>query len=61
LDEIDSMVERCDRQEFVDILKLMLSMDQERRLTPQGGLQHKFIKMTHLIEWGRTNYYQVCF
>nr|CAD2202919.1 unnamed protein product [Meloidogyne enterolobii] len=59
LDEIDSMVERCDRQEFVDILKLMLSMDQERRLTPQGGLQHKFIKMTHLIEWGRTNYYQV--
>lgn len=59
LDEIDSMVERCDRQEFVDILKLMLSMDQERRLTPQGGLQHKFIKMTHLIEWGRTKYYQV--
>jgi hypothetical protein len=61
LDEIDQMCERCDRQEFVDILKQMLSMDQDRRLTPQGGLQHKFIKMTHLVEMGRTKYYQVKF
>jgi hypothetical protein len=59
LDEIDSMVERCDRQEFVDILKLMLSMDQERRLTPSGGLEHKFIKMNHLGGLGRTKYFQV--
>jgi hypothetical protein len=59
LDEIDQMCERCDRQEFVDILKQMLSMDQERRLNPLGGLQHKFIKMTHLNEMGRTKYYQV--
>lgn len=28
LDDIDRMCERCDRQEFVDILKNMLSMDQ---------------------------------
>ena len=60
MDEIDQMCERCDRQDFVDILKQMLSMDQDRRLTPQGGLQHKFVKMSHLAEMGRTKYYQVC-
>uniref|UniRef100_A0A914H0I9 non-specific serine/threonine protein kinase n=1 Tax=Globodera rostochiensis TaxID=31243 RepID=A0A914H0I9_GLORO len=59
LDDIDRMCERCDRQEFVDILKQMLSMDQDRRLTPAGGLQHKFVKMSHMIEMGRTKYCQM--
>lgn len=54
MDSIDAMCEKADRQEFVDILRLMLSMDQEKRLTPSGGLQHKFVKMTHLSDLGRT-------
>lgn len=53
------MCEKADRAEFVDILKLMLAMDQEKRLTPAGGLQHKFVKMTHIIDMGRTNYFQI--
>lgn len=48
------MCEKSDRQEFVDILKQMLSMDQDKRLTPAGGLQHKFVKMSHALEVGRT-------
>ncbi|CAD5221648.1 unnamed protein product [Bursaphelenchus xylophilus] len=59
MDSIDTMCEKADRQEFVDILKLMLSMDQEKRLTPSGGLQHKFVKMTHLSDMGRTRYLQL--
>jgi homeodomain interacting protein kinase len=56
MDSIDTIVEKADRQQFVDILKLMLCMDQDRRLTPSGGLQHPFVKMTHLSELGRTRY-----
>lgn len=48
------MCEKSDRQQFVDILKQMLSMDQDRRLNPNNGLQHKFVKMSHLMELGRT-------
>uniref|UniRef100_A0A915CQV6 non-specific serine/threonine protein kinase n=1 Tax=Ditylenchus dipsaci TaxID=166011 RepID=A0A915CQV6_9BILA len=59
LDGIDLMCEKVDRQEFVDILKSMLCMDQEKRLTPAGGLQHKFVKMTHLVDMGRTKYLQI--
>jgi homeodomain interacting protein kinase len=54
LDSIDTIVEKADRQQFVDILKMMLCMDQDRRLTPSGGLQHPFVKMTHLSDLGRT-------
>ncbi|KAI6176903.1 Homeodomain-interacting protein kinase 2 [Aphelenchoides bicaudatus] len=59
MDSIDTIVEKADRQQFVDILKLMLCMDQDRRLTPSGGLQHPFVKMTHLSELGRTRYLQL--
>lgn len=53
-DPVDVLCEKNDRQEFVDILKQMLSIDQDKRLTPSGGLQHKFVKMTHLSDMGRT-------
>lgn len=59
MDGIDTIVEKADRQQFVDILKLMLCMDQNRRLTPSGGLQHPFVKMTHLSDLGRTRYLQL--
>ncbi|KAI6188138.1 Homeodomain-interacting protein kinase 4 [Aphelenchoides besseyi] len=59
MDTIDMMCEKADRIEFVNILKLMLRMDQDRRLTPSGGLQHRFVKMTHLSDLGRTRYLQL--
>lgn len=54
MDQFDLMCEKEDRQEFVNILKLMLCIDQTNRLTPAEGLQHKFVQMTHLIDWDRT-------
>jgi homeodomain interacting protein kinase len=54
LDGVDMLCEKLDRQEFVDILKRMLSMDQERRLTPAEGLQHHFVHMNHILDYGRT-------
>ncbi|VDN57035.1 unnamed protein product [Dracunculus medinensis] len=59
LDAMDMVCERIDRQEFVDILKRMLCMDQEKRINPFEGLHHPFITMNHLIEYGRTKYFQV--
>lgn len=58
LDGVDMLCEKLDRQEFVDILKRMLSMDQDRRLTPAEGLQHPFVHMNHIIDYGRTKYVQ---
>lgn len=54
LDRIDASCEREDRREFINILKKMLSIDQDHRLTPAESLQHNFIKMTHLSELGCT-------
>jgi homeodomain interacting protein kinase len=54
MEGVDLLCEKLDRQEFVDILKRMLLMDQERRLTPAEGIQHSFVQMSHLIEYGRT-------
>lgn len=54
MDRIDASCEKEDRREFINILKHMLSIDQDRRLTPAEGLQHKFVKMNHLSELGCT-------
>lgn len=55
LDEVDSICEKVDRADFVDILKRMLDMDQDRRLSPSDGLKHPFVQMTNLINYGSTN------
>lgn len=58
-DGMDMICEKMDRQEFVDVLKKMLCMDQERRINPYEGLHHPFITMNHLVEYGRTKYFQM--
>ncbi|TMS37154.1 hypothetical protein L596_004146 [Steinernema carpocapsae] len=60
LDANDLMAENKDRQEFVDILKKMLCMDQDRRLSPVDGLHHNFVRMSHLTyntSYQRSKYY----
>uniref|UniRef100_A0A915CCB7 non-specific serine/threonine protein kinase n=1 Tax=Parascaris univalens TaxID=6257 RepID=A0A915CCB7_PARUN len=59
LDGLDLICEKMDRQEFVDVLKKMLCMDQDRRINPYEGLHHPFITMSHLVEYGRTKYFQL--
>lgn len=51
LDDIDSVCERIDRSDFIDILKKMLDMDQDRRLTPAEGLKHPFVQLTSFISY----------
>ncbi|XP_077574771.1 homeodomain-interacting protein kinase 3-like isoform X2 [Stigmatopora nigra] len=37
-----------DRREFVDLMKLLLDLDGEHRISPQQALLHPFITMAHL-------------
>ncbi|VDN04899.1 unnamed protein product [Thelazia callipaeda] len=59
LDEVDKECERIDRADFVDILKKMLSIDQDKRITPAEGLQHPFVSLGHIFVYGPTKYNQV--
>lgn len=41
--------EKLDRREFIDLLKRMLTLDQERRISPGEALNHNFVTMNHLV------------
>lgn len=45
------MGEKTDRREFIDVLKRMLTIDQERRITPGEALNSAFITLAHLVEY----------
>lgn len=45
------LAEKTDRREFIDLLKRMLTIDQERRLTPAEALNHSFTRLTHLVDY----------
>lgn len=55
LDGSELMAEKVDRKEFIDLLKRMLTLDQERRITPGEALNHPFITMAHLVEYAPCN------
>ena len=45
------LAEKADRRDFIDLLKRMLTMDQERRITPGEALQHQFVTLSHLVDY----------
>ncbi|KAH1022029.1 hypothetical protein HUJ04_011498 [Dendroctonus ponderosae] len=49
------LAEKVDRKEFIDLLKRMLTMDQERRTTPGEALNHAFVRLAHLIDYAHCN------
>ena len=55
LEGSELLAEKVDRREFIDLLKRMLTLDQERRITPGEALNHPFIVMTHLIDYAHCN------
>lgn len=59
LDDVDKECEQLDRADFVNILKKMLSIDQDNRITPTEGLQHPFVTMGHFFVYGPTKYNQI--
>jgi len=54
LDTSEVIVDNLDRCEFVDLLKKMLQLEQEIRMTPTDGLTHPFLTLTHLLEYQHT-------
>ncbi|XP_034944985.1 homeodomain-interacting protein kinase 2 isoform X2 [Chelonus insularis] len=49
------LAEKADRREFIDLLKRMLTMDQERRITPGEALHHAFVTLAHLVDYAHCN------
>lgn len=45
------LAEKADRREFVDLLKRMLFLDQEHRITPYQALNHNFVTLNHLADY----------
>ncbi|XP_008323260.1 homeodomain-interacting protein kinase 1-like isoform X2 [Cynoglossus semilaevis] len=48
--ETDRDAERKDAQMFVDIMKEMLQLDTDKRITPSQLMQHHFTRMLHIID-----------
>ncbi|XP_028049721.1 homeodomain-interacting protein kinase 2 isoform X2 [Monomorium pharaonis] len=55
LDGGQLLPEKADRREFIDLLKRMLTMDQERRITPGEALNHAFVTLAHLVDYAHCN------
>ncbi|XP_071040521.1 homeodomain-interacting protein kinase 2 [Parasteatoda tepidariorum] len=51
LEGSELLAEKVDRREFIDLLKRMLTLDQDRRITPGEALNHSFVTLNHLIEY----------
>ena len=45
------LAEKADRFELVSLLKNMLALDQERRVSPSEALEHPFLTMSHLVDY----------
>lgn len=60
LEGTELIVEKLDRKEFIDLLKRMLSLNQEKRITPDEALNHPFITFTHLIDYAHSHRLVLC-
>ncbi|CAB1434871.1 unnamed protein product [Pleuronectes platessa] len=47
----------ADARMFVDMLKAMLQLDPDRRITPRQVLEHKFISMRHIARMDHKSHY----
>lgn len=54
LEGSELIAEKLDRREFIDLLKRMLSLDQEKRILPSDALRHPFITMAHLVDFAHS-------
>ncbi|XP_037396538.1 homeodomain-interacting protein kinase 3a isoform X1 [Pygocentrus nattereri] len=57
----DQLADKADRREFVDLLKTMLLIDAEQRISPSDALNHPFVTMQHLLDFPHSNHVQSCF
>uniref|UniRef100_A0AAY4CDV9 non-specific serine/threonine protein kinase n=1 Tax=Denticeps clupeoides TaxID=299321 RepID=A0AAY4CDV9_9TELE len=57
----DLLSEKSDRREFVSLLKAMLQIDADKRITPADSLSHPFVTMQHLFDYPHSNHVKACF
>lgn len=50
----DLAAERVDRKEFLELIKRMLVLDADSRITPGEALGHNFVTLNHLYEYQNT-------
>ncbi|XP_063281799.1 homeodomain-interacting protein kinase 2-like [Pelobates fuscus] len=56
----DILVEMADIWQCLDLIKQMLTMDPNKRITPMGTLGHAFITMAHLENFSQSSYVNPC-
>ncbi|KAL3065356.1 hypothetical protein OYC64_015516 [Pagothenia borchgrevinki] len=61
LEGSDLLVEKADRREFVGLLKKMLLIDAEERISPAEALSQPFVTMQHLLDFPHSNHVKSCF
>ncbi|XP_041655505.1 homeodomain-interacting protein kinase 1 isoform X3 [Cheilinus undulatus] len=61
LEGTDILAEKADRREFIDLLKKMLTLDADKRITPMKTLNHPFVTMTHLLHFPHSSHVKSCF
>uniref|UniRef100_A0A8B9FGW5 non-specific serine/threonine protein kinase n=1 Tax=Amazona collaria TaxID=241587 RepID=A0A8B9FGW5_9PSIT len=61
LEGSDLLAEKADRREFVSLLKKMLLIDADLRITPAETLNHSFVTMKHLLDFPQSNQVKSCF
>ncbi|XP_036284520.1 homeodomain-interacting protein kinase 3 isoform X3 [Pipistrellus kuhlii] len=61
LEGSDLLAEKADRREFVSLLKKMLLIDADLRITPAETLNHPFVTMKHLLDFPHSNHVKSCF
>ena len=59
LEGSDLLAEKADRREFVGLLKKMLLIDADLRITPAETLNHAFVNMKHLLDFPHSNQYVI--
>uniref|UniRef100_A0A8C2CZX2 non-specific serine/threonine protein kinase n=1 Tax=Cyprinus carpio TaxID=7962 RepID=A0A8C2CZX2_CYPCA len=61
LEGTDILAEKADRREFIDLLKKMLTLDADKRITPTKTLNHPFVTMAHLLHFPHSSHVKSCF
>ncbi|XP_033008890.1 homeodomain-interacting protein kinase 1 isoform X3 [Lacerta agilis] len=61
LEGTDMLAEKADRREYIDLLKKMLTIDADKRITPLKTLNHQFVTMNHLLDFPHSNHVKSCF
>ncbi|XP_075966426.1 homeodomain-interacting protein kinase 3 isoform X2 [Anarhichas minor] len=61
LEGSDLLAEKADRREFVGLLRKMLFIDAEERISPAEALGQPFVTMQHLLDFPHSNHVKSCF